>query len=102
MKRLYKKTVLITGGASGIGLAATKQFVSEGAYVYTVGRRLDALEKAASEIGKQVRPIRADISKLEDLDRVFEIIRQERGRIDVLFANAGVGELSPLGAMPLN
>ena len=101
MERLNQKIVLITGGASGIGLATTRKFVAEGAFVYIVGRRLAALETIKSELGDQVRPIQADISNQEDLDRVYGIIRQEKGRLDVVFANAGVGELAPLGEIDL-
>lgn len=97
MKRLDGKTALITGGASGIGLAATKRFVDEGATVYIVGRREDALEEIRSELGSKVRTIAGDITRAEDLERVFKTIEKESGRLDVLFANAGVGQVVPLG-----
>lgn len=97
MTKLEGKTVLITGGASGIGLAAAKRFVAEGAFVYISGRRKDVIESAVKEIGSSVRGLQADITNPEDLDRVFETIRTERKTLDVLVANAGVGELVPLG-----
>ncbi|NIZ01557.1 SDR family NAD(P)-dependent oxidoreductase [Thalassospira lucentensis] len=97
MTKLTGKTALITGGASGIGLAAAKRFVNEGAFVYISGRRKDVIEAAVAEIGASVRGLQADITNPEDLDRVFETIRTERETLDVLFANAGVGELAPLG-----
>ncbi|MBP3126988.1 SDR family oxidoreductase [Thalassospira sp. ER-Se-21-Dark] len=97
MTKLKGKTVLITGGASGIGLASAKRFVAEGAVVYISGRRKDVIESAVKEIGGSVRGLQADITNPEDLDRVFETIRTERQTLDVLFANAGVGELVHLG-----
>ncbi|WP_033069216.1 SDR family NAD(P)-dependent oxidoreductase [Thalassospira australica] len=97
MTKLEGKTVLITGGASGIGFASAKRFVAEGAFVYISGRRKDVIESAVKEIGSSVRGLQADITNPEDLDRVFETIRAERETLDVVFANAGVGELVPLG-----
>lgn len=96
MKRLAGKTALITGGGSGIGFASAKRFVEEGAYVYISGRRADALEKSLAELGPNARGLQADVTKAEDLDRVFATIRSERGGLDVVFANAGVGEFVPL------
>ncbi|MCB1019413.1 MAG: SDR family oxidoreductase [Acidobacteria bacterium] len=99
MDRLKGKTALITGGGSGIGFATAKRFLAEGAFVYISGRRRDALDAAQAELGSQARGVQVDISKLEDLDRMFERVRQERGGLDVLFANAGVGAEAPLGAI---
>lgn len=96
MKRLDGKVALITGGGSGIGLASARRFLEEGAVVYIAGRRRAALEAAAAALGGQVRALQADVAKLEDLDRLFETLRAERGGLDVLFANAGVGQLAPL------
>jgi len=97
MGRLEGKTAVITGGASGIGLAAAKRFVAEGAFVYIFGRRQDALDAALAELGTDARGIRGDITNLEHLDRLFETVKTEKGGLDVLVANAGVGEFAPLG-----
>jgi len=84
------KIAVITGGTSGIGLAAAKRFVKEGAYVFITGRRQAELDKAVALIGKNVTAVQGDVSKLEDLDRLYQIVRKEKGRIDIVFANAGV------------
>ena len=97
MGKLEGKITLITGGNSGIGLATAKQFVSEGAYVFITGRREPELQAAANEIGKNVTAIRNDVSNLADLDRLFEQIKQEQGRLDILFANAGIARYGRLG-----
>jgi NAD(P)-dependent dehydrogenase (short-subunit alcohol dehydrogenase family) len=89
MNRLLSKTAVITGGNSGIGLATAKRFVDEGAYVFIVGRRQAELDQAAAQIGKSVTAVKADVTKLEDLDRLYSIVQEERGQIDVLFANSG-------------
>lgn len=89
MNRLLNKTAVITGGSSGIGLATGKRFVDEGAHVFIVGRRQAELDQAAAQIGRNVTAVKADVTKLEDLDRLYSIVREERGQIDVLFANAG-------------
>jgi NAD(P)-dependent dehydrogenase (short-subunit alcohol dehydrogenase family) len=99
MGKLQGKTIVITGGTTGIGLASAKRFVKEGAFVYIFGRRQHALDTAVAEIGANVRGIQGDISKHEDLDRLFEAVKAEKGSIDVLFANAGLGNLAPLGAI---
>ncbi len=96
MGKLDGKTAVVTGGASGIGLAIATRFVAEGAFVYIFGRRQDALEAAATELGANARAVQGDITKLEDLDRLFEIVRSEKSSIDILSANAGVGAFSPL------
>ncbi len=97
--KLEGKIALVTGGSSGIGLATAQQFVKEGAYVYITGRRQSELDKAVKAIGKQVTAVRADASNLSDLDRLFAQIKQEKGKLDVVFANAGGGSLLPLGAI---
>jgi NAD(P)-dependent dehydrogenase (short-subunit alcohol dehydrogenase family) len=97
--KLEGKIALITGGSSGIGLATAQQFVNEGAYVYITGRRQNELDKAVKLIGKNVTAVRADASSLSDLDRLFEQIKKEKGRLDVVFANAGTGSLAPLGTI---
>nr|6IHI_A Chain A, Alclohol dehydrogenase [Ralstonia sp.]6IHI_B Chain B, Alclohol dehydrogenase [Ralstonia sp.]6IHI_C Chain C, Alclohol dehydrogenase [Ralstonia sp.]6IHI_D Chain D, Alclohol dehydrogenase [Ralstonia sp.] len=96
MYRLLNKTAVITGGNSGIGLATAKRFVAEGAYVFIVGRRRKELEQAAAEIGRNVTAVKADVTKLEDLDRLYAIVREQRGSIDVLFANSGAVEQKTL------
>jgi NAD(P)-dependent dehydrogenase (short-subunit alcohol dehydrogenase family) len=97
MCKLEGKVALVTGGTSGIGLATAKQFVAEGAYVYITGRRGQELEAAVDEIGKNVAGVQGDVSKLADLDRLFARIESEKGRLDVLFANAGVAKYGRLG-----
>lgn len=99
MGKLQGRTVVITGGASGIGLASARRFVDEGAFVYIFGRRQDALDAALAELGDNARAIRGDVTSLDDLDRLFGAVKAERGGLDVLFANAGVGWLVPLGAI---
>ena len=89
MNKLEGKTALITGGNSGIGLATTKQFVNEGAYVFITGRREPELAAAVKEIGRNVTGVPGDVSNLQDLDRLFAQIKREKGKLDVLFANAG-------------
>jgi len=97
--KLEGKVALITGGNSGIGLATAKQFVNEGAYVFITGRREAELAAAKKQIGKNVTAIQGDVSNLHDLDRLFAQIRKEKGKIDVVFANAGVARYAPLGAI---
>jgi NAD(P)-dependent dehydrogenase (short-subunit alcohol dehydrogenase family) len=97
MKKLEGKIALITGGTSGIGLATAQHFVAEGAYVFITGRRQTELDAAVEVIGKNVTGVQSDVSKLADLDRLFATIKQEQGHLDVVFANAGVGEILPLG-----
>lgn len=96
-QKLAGKIALITGGNSGIGLATAKRFVAEGAYAFITGRRQAELDAAAKEIGSNVAAIRSDISNLADLDNLFAAIKQQKGRLDILFANAGLGEFAPLG-----
>lgn len=96
-KKLAGKIALVTGGSSGIGLATAKRFASEGSHVFITGRRQAELDAAAKQIGDSATPVRSDVADLADLDRLFERIRQEKGRLDILFANAGGGRLAPLG-----
>ena len=97
MGKLDGKIALVTGGSSGIGLAAAKQFVGEGAYVFITGRREPELASAVKEIGNNVTGVGGDVSNHADLDRLFGQIQREKGRLDVLFANAGVARYAPLG-----
>jgi len=98
-KRLDGKIAVITGGNSGIGLATAQCFVEEGAYVYIVGRRQNELDTAVNQIGKNVTGIQGDVSNLSDLDRLYDTVKQQKGRIDILFANAGIIGLLPLGSI---
>src|ERR1700739_224822 len=95
--RLEGKVALITGGTSGIGLATAKQFVDEGASVYITGRRHKELAAAVKEVGKNVTGIQGDVSNLGDLDRLFAQIKREKGKLDIVFANAGVAKYAPFG-----
>jgi len=99
MGKLDGKVALVTGGNSGIGLATAKQFVEEGAYVFITGRRQAELDAAVQSIGKNVTGVQGDVSNLDDLDRLYATIKDQKGRLDVLFANAGGGEFAPLGAI---
>ncbi|CAM4471578.1 SDR family NAD(P)-dependent oxidoreductase [Paenibacillus xylanexedens] len=91
------KVVVVTGGTSGIGLATAQRFVEEGAYVFITGRRQNELDTAVKLIGERVTGVQGDISNLNDLDKLFETVRQEKGHLDILFANAGLGSILPLG-----
>src|SRR6478735_9175526 len=95
-QKLAGKIAVITGGNSGIGLATAKRFVEEGAYVVITGRREKELKEAAALIGRNVTTVVGDITRLEDLDRLFAVVKEKHGHIDVLFANAGWGEVAPL------
>jgi NAD(P)-dependent dehydrogenase (short-subunit alcohol dehydrogenase family) len=97
MNKLEGKIALITGGSSGIGLATAKRFVNEGANVFITGRREAELAAAVKEIGKNVTGVQGDVSKLGDLDRLFAQIKREKGKLDVVFANAGIPNLAPFG-----
>ena len=99
MPKLEGKTALITGGTTGIGLATAKRFVCEGAYVFITGRREGELAAAEREIGQNVTAVQGDVSKLTDLDRLFAQIKNEKGRLDVVFANAGGAKYAALGAI---
>jgi NAD(P)-dependent dehydrogenase (short-subunit alcohol dehydrogenase family) len=95
--KLSEKIALITGGSSGLGRATAKRFVAEGAYVFITGRRQPELDAAVKEIGSNAIAIRSDISNLTDLDQLFATIKEQKGRLDILFANAGGGAFAPLG-----
>jgi NAD(P)-dependent dehydrogenase (short-subunit alcohol dehydrogenase family) len=95
--KLNGKLALVTGGNSGIGLATAKRFVNEGAYVFITGRRQKELDTAVKEIGKNVTAVQGDVANLADLDRLFAQIKKEKGKIDIVFANAGVAKYAPLG-----
>src|SRR5216110_664811 len=97
MGKLEGKIALVTGGNSGIGLATAKQFVNEGAYVFITGRRDSELAAAVKQIGKNVTGIQGDVSNLGDLDRLFAQIKREKGKLDIVFANAGGAKFAPLG-----
>ena len=98
-KKLANKIAVITGGNSGMGLATAKRFVAEGASVFITGRRQKELDAAVKEIGGNVTAVQGDVANLADLDRLYATVRKEKGRIDVLFANAGVGELLAVGSI---
>src|SRR5206468_2252761 len=97
MGKLEGKIALITGGNSGIGLATAKEFVNEGAYVFVTGRRDPQLAAAVKEIGRNVTGVQGDVSKLGDLDRLFAQIKREKGKLDIVFANASVAQYAPFG-----
>ncbi len=97
MGRLNGKVAVITGANSGIGLASAKRFAGEGARVFMTGRRKTELDAAVAEVGGDARGVQGDVASLADLDRLYEVVRQEAGHIDVLFANAGGGDFMPLG-----
>src|SRR5580698_8257476 len=96
-KKLQGKVAVITGGTEGIGLATAKLFVNEGAYVFITGRRQKELDEAVKAIGRNVTGVQGDVAKLADLDRLYETVGEVKGRIDIILANAGVGEFAPLG-----
>ena len=95
MGKLEAKIALVTGGNSGIGLATAKRFVKEGAHVFITGRRDAELAAAAREIGKDVTSVQGDVSNLVGLDRLFAQIKREKGKLDIVFANAGVAKYAP-------
>jgi NAD(P)-dependent dehydrogenase (short-subunit alcohol dehydrogenase family) len=97
MAKLEGKIALVTGGTSGIGLATAKQFVNEGAYVFITGRRDPELAAAVKDVGRNASGIQGDVSNLDDLDRLFAQIKREKGKLDIVFANAGVAKYAPFG-----
>ncbi len=99
MGKLDGKVAVITGGSSGLAFASAQLFVEEGAYVFITGRRQDTLDQAVELIGRNVTGVQGDAANLEDLDRLFETVKREKGSIDVLYASAGTGEASDLGGI---
>lgn len=97
MKRLEGKTAVITGGGTGIGLASARRFIDEGAFVYIFGRRQEQLDAALKKLGPNARAIRGSVTDLGDLDRLYDTVKRERAGLDIILANAGTGELAPLG-----
>src|SRR5206468_9051881 len=97
MGKLEGKVAVITGGSSGMALASARRFVEEGAYVFITGRRQEALDEAVKLIGRNVTGVRGDVANLDDLDRLFDSVKREKGKIDILFASAGTGEAVKLG-----
>ena len=97
MGRLVGRIALITGGRSGIGLATAKRSVEEGAYIFITGRREAELNAAVKDIGKNIKALKGDVSHLGDLDRILSVIKQDKGRLDIVFANAGVAKYAALG-----
>jgi NAD(P)-dependent dehydrogenase (short-subunit alcohol dehydrogenase family) len=97
MGKLRGKVAVITGGTEGIGLATAQLFVKEGAYVFITGRRQKELDAAVTAIGNNVTGVQGDVAKLDDLDRLYDTVGKVKGRIDIIFANAGVGEFVPFG-----
>ena len=98
MSKLQGKVAVITGGTAGIGFATAKRFVDEGAYVFITGRRQKELEEAMKVIGRNIAGVQGDVSKMQDLDRLYETVKA-KGHIDILVANAGIGELAPLTSL---
>jgi NAD(P)-dependent dehydrogenase (short-subunit alcohol dehydrogenase family) len=99
MSKHEGKIAVITGGNSGIGLATAQRLANEGAYVFITGRRQSELDAAVKLIGKNVAAVQGDVANLADLDRLYATVKQQKGRIDILFANAGLGEFAPLGSI---
>jgi NAD(P)-dependent dehydrogenase (short-subunit alcohol dehydrogenase family) len=100
MERLKDKVAVITGGNSGIGLATAQRFVAEGAYVFITGRRQNELDAAVKQIGKNnISGVQGDVSNMADLDRLYTMVKEQKGSINILFANAGVSEFAPLGTI---
>jgi NAD(P)-dependent dehydrogenase (short-subunit alcohol dehydrogenase family) len=100
MGKLEGKIAVITGATSGLALATAKLFVAEGAYMFITGRRQEQLDKAVKEIGKNVTGVQGDAGSLPDLDRLYQKVKAEKGRVDVLYASAGIGEFNvPLGSI---
>jgi NAD(P)-dependent dehydrogenase (short-subunit alcohol dehydrogenase family) len=99
MGKLHGKIAVITGGTEGIGLATATLFAKEGAHVFITGRRQKELDEAVKTIGDNVSGVQGDVTKLGDLDHLYETVARAKGRIDIVFANAGVGEFASLGGI---
>ena len=99
MGKLDGKVAVVTGGTSGIGLASARRLAAEGAHVFVTGRRKPELDAAVKAIGPRATGVQGDVANLADLDRLYAVVKEQKGRVDVLFANAGGGELVPLGAI---
>jgi NAD(P)-dependent dehydrogenase (short-subunit alcohol dehydrogenase family) len=99
MGKLDGKVAVVTGGTSGIGLASARRLATEGAHVFITGRRQSELDAAVKAIGSRATGVQGDVSNLADLDRLYAVVTEQKGRVDVIFANAGGGELAPLGAI---
>src|SRR2546428_4085870 len=97
MKKLEGKVALVTGGNSGIGLATAQQLVADGAYVFITGRRQSELDGAVKQIGTNITGIQGDVSNLADLDRPFAVVKEKKGHLDIVFANAGIAVGAPFG-----
>src|ERR1700728_1970683 len=99
-ERFAGRVAVITGGSTGMGLATAKRLVQEGMeHVFITGRRKDALDRAVAEIGRNVTAVQGDVAKLSDLDRLYDEVRKQNRKLDVIFANAGVAELAPFSAV---
>jgi NAD(P)-dependent dehydrogenase (short-subunit alcohol dehydrogenase family) len=96
-QKLAGKVAVITGGSSGIGLATAKRFVEEGAHVFITGLRKSELDRAVNEIGRNVTGVQSDVTKSADIDRLYAAVKEQKDRLDIVFANAGTGEFAPLG-----
>ena len=96
-QKLAEKIAVITGGSSGIGLATAKRFVDEGAFVFITGRRQSEIDSAVDQIGRNVVGVQSDVSKPRDLDKLYTAVREQKGKLDIVFANAGTGQFAPLG-----
>jgi len=96
-QKLAGKVAVVTGGSSGIGLATAQRFVDEGAYVFITGRRQNELDAAVKQIGRNITGVQGDVAKLADIDKLYAAVKEQEGKLDVVFANAGIGELAPIG-----
>ena len=99
MGKLDGKVAVITGGNSGIGFATAKRFLQEGAFVFITGRRQEKLDEAVKKLGANVSGVQGDVANLGDLDRLFEQIKREKGKLDIVFANAGIARYAALGSI---